>query len=109
VTARTGGADNLRLALGLSQEILAMAERGDALQVASFDTARSALLREALLANHEFGGEDRAILIEMARLTERTIVALDTRRRETACDLARLEQGHRALYAYSANSIPRGT
>jgi hypothetical protein len=99
----------LRLALGLSQEILALAEQGDADQVASFDRARSTLLQQCEFASHAFGGAERCLLIEMARLTERTIVALDARRRETACDLARLQQGHRALYAYSAHAISRRT
>jgi hypothetical protein len=108
VNQRSAGADSLRLALGLSQEILTLAEQGDADQVACFDRTRSVLLQQALLATHEFGREERALLIEMARITERSIVALDARRRETARDLARLEQGHRALNAYSINSVPRG-
>jgi hypothetical protein len=106
---RAAVADTLRLALGLSQEILALAEQGDAGQVASFDRARSTLLQQCEFAIHAVGGEERCLLIEMARLTERTIVALDARRRETAGDLARLEQGHRALYAYSAHAISRRT
>jgi hypothetical protein len=105
--SRTGVADALRAALGLSQEILAFAVQGDADQVASLDRARSTLLQRCEFATYGFGGEDRSSLMEIARLTEQTIVALDARRRETACDLARLEQGHRALHAYSANTIPR--
>jgi hypothetical protein len=93
----------LELALELSHQLLAAAERSDVAELVVLDAKRLRLLQSVRLERDRLSAADRRVLDEVAELNDRTIGLMEHHRgcTERALDTAAI--GRRAVAAYATN------
>jgi hypothetical protein len=87
-------------ALELSQEMLEVAEAGDAAGIASLDAQRRALLKSVKEARRALDQRELAVLRTIADLNALSLGKMEHRLRAKCRDLDMLAAGRRAVRAY---------
>jgi hypothetical protein len=101
------GQSGLARALELSQQLLEVAEHGDAGAVANLDAERLRLLNSERLLSRNMGVNERLVLQKINELNDRAIGYLEHRRRRIEREMDTASAGRRALVAYSATRLQR--
>jgi hypothetical protein len=91
----------LELALALSHELLAAADRANLAELAFLDGERLRLLQSVRLDRDNLSDGDRLLLRQVAELNDRTIGSLEHNRRVMERELEMAAVGRRAVAAYS--------
>jgi hypothetical protein len=91
----------LQRALELSQELLDIADSGEAERVISLDAERLRLIKSARQALTPLNEKDRAVLRQIADLNAQSLGRMEHRFRAKCRDMDMLAAGKRALRAYS--------
>jgi hypothetical protein len=98
---------SLESALGLSQDMLAAAEKGDLQSLASLDHDRMELLKSFRNGIKQVSAADQALLSQINATNERAIGLLEHQRRSKGRDLDMAAVGRRAVAAYADNRSRR--
>jgi len=91
-------------ALALSQTMLAAAEAADLPRLALLDAERMQLLKSFRLEARQIGADERALLLQISQLNDRTIGLLEHRRRGKGREMDMAAAGRRAVAAYSRHA-----
>jgi hypothetical protein len=97
----------LELALVLSQQLLAAAERSDLQELARLDAQRLGLLQSLEPARDSLSADDRLLLAQVSDLNDRAIGLMEHNRRGKERDLDMAAVGRRAVAAYCATGPER--
>ena len=92
----------LELALGLSRQLVQLADAGDLGEAVRLDTERRRLLRAACSDASLLGAHERELLAEIGTLNDRALGLLEHRQRIKARELDVAMAGRRAVVAYAA-------
>jgi hypothetical protein len=98
------GRDDLARALALSQELLAVAERGDVRAVADLDAERLRLLHSMRVKFTNMHADERLMLRKIKELNDEAIGLLEHRKRRTERDMDMASAGRRAVAAYGSHA-----
>jgi hypothetical protein len=101
------GNAGLARALELSQQMLAIAEDGDARTMAILDAERLRLLDLERPNARNLDANQRLLLQEINALNDKAIGYLQHRRRRIEREIDTVATGKRALVAYSATGLQR--
>lgn len=97
---REEAAAALQRALEISRELAAITEHGDVRLAVSLDAQRLELLQSVRIALLPLDPSERAVISEIAELTDRSLGRLQHRFRAKCRDLDMLAVGKRAVRAY---------
>jgi hypothetical protein len=97
----------LELALVLSHQLLAAADRSNLQEIARLDAERLQLLQSARLERDNLGPADRQLLKEVCELNDRTIGLVEHHQRIKGRALDMAAVGRRAVAAYFSTRRPR--
>ena len=98
---------SLARAMVISQEMLEAAEKGDLQSLEPLDLERMDLLKFFRSSATQLTAADRALLLQITQLNDRTIGLLEHQRRGRGRDLDMLAVGRRAVAAYSSHRPQR--
>jgi hypothetical protein len=99
--SREAALADLQRALELSEELLNIADSGEAERVTSLDAERLRLIKSARQALTPLNEKDRAVLRQIADLNAQSLGRMEHRFRAKCRDMDMLAAGKRALRAYS--------
>jgi len=99
--SREAALADLQRALELSEELLNIADSGEAERVTSLDAERLRLIKSARQAFTPLNEKDRAVLRQIADLNAQSLGRMEHRFRAKCRDMDMLAAGKRALRAYS--------
>jgi hypothetical protein len=91
----------LQRALELSEELLDIADSGEAERVVGLDAERLRLIKSVRHALTPMNDKDRAVLRQIADLNARSLGRMEHRFRAKCRDMDMLAAGRRALRAYN--------
>jgi hypothetical protein len=104
------GADidlSLARAIAISQEMLDAAEKGNFQSLEPLDLERMDLLKFFRNSTTQMTAADRALLLQITQINDRTIGLLEHQRRSKGRDLDMAAVGRRAVAAYSSHRPQR--
>jgi hypothetical protein len=99
--------ETLERALALSHEVAAAADRGDGNAVVALDRERRKLLESFGNSGHSLDGDAWHLMQEVVALNNRSIGAMEHRRRITQRQLDGVLTGRRAINAYGVTRQSR--
>jgi hypothetical protein len=97
----------LERALGLSEQLAALADTGDVSQTVRLDAERRQLLKSARAALHPLDEQSRSILRNISLLNDRTLGLMEHRRRAKGREMDVAAVGRRAVAAYGRVRMQR--
>jgi hypothetical protein len=97
----------LERALGISEQIVALADGGDVGQTVRLDAERRQLLKSARAALQPLDEQSRSILRKIALLNDRTLGLMEHRRRAKGREMDMAAVGRRAVAAYGRVRMQR--
>jgi hypothetical protein len=97
----------LNKALGLSEQIAALADAGDAEQIVRLDAERLQLLKLARTALRSLDEQSRSIVGQITALNDRTLGLMEHRRRAKGREMDIAAVGRRAVAAYGRVRMQR--
>jgi hypothetical protein len=97
----------LNKALGLSEQIAALADLGDAEQIVRLDAERLQLLKSARTALRSLDEQSRSIVGQITALNDRTLGLMEHRRRAKGREMDIAAVGRRAVAAYGRVRMQR--
>jgi hypothetical protein len=92
----------LERALGLSEQIAALADGGDVGQIVRLDLQRRQLLKSARAVLHPLDERSSSILCEISALNDRTVGLMEHRLRAKGREMDMATVGRRAVAAYAS-------
>ena len=98
---------DLERALGISEQLAALADAGDLGQTVRLDAERRQLLKSARAAMHPPDEQSRSILRKISLLNDRTIGLMEHRRRAKGREMDIAAVGRRAVAAYGRVRMQR--
>jgi len=97
----------LERALGLSEQIAALADAGDASQIVRLDAERLQLLKSARTALRSLDEQSQSIVGRITVLNDRTLGLMEHRRRAKGREMDIAAVGRRAVAAYGRVRMQR--
>jgi hypothetical protein len=98
---------SLARAIAISQEMLDAAEKGNFQSLEPLDLERMDLLKFFRNSTTQMTAADRALLLQITQINDRTIGLLEHQRRSKGRDLDMAAVGRRAVAAYSSHRPQR--
>ena len=98
---------SLARAIAISQEMLDAAEKGNFQSLEPLDLERMDLLKFFRSSTTQMTAADRALLLQITQINDRTIGLLEHQRRSKGRDLDMAAVGRRAVAAYSSHRPQR--
>jgi hypothetical protein len=97
----------LERALGISEQLAVLADRGDVRETVRLDAERLQLLKSARAALHVLDEQSRSILRKITVLNDRTLGLMEHRRRAKGREMDVAAVGRRAVAAYGRVRMQR--
>jgi len=97
----------LESALGLSEQIMALADGGDVIQAVRLDAERRQLLQSARDALNPLDERSRSIVREITALNDRSVGLMEHRLRAKGREMDMARAGRRAIAAYARVGMQR--